>query len=79
MSELASVSVSAIPTHEIEAGFTARQAGSGYFLLSSKGFTYAFTSAISDRKRRAWDRGKVISRGNTAAKLSYSRARLPQG
>ena len=34
MSELASVSISAFPTHEMEAGFSARQARSGYFLVS---------------------------------------------
>jgi len=50
VSELASVSVSAFPTPEIEAGFTIRRIGSDHSLLYPNGSTYASTSAMSVRK-----------------------------
>ncbi len=56
MSELASVSVSAFPTPEIEAGFTARPVGSGQLLQCQNGSTYISNSAMSVRKSYTWSR-----------------------
>jgi len=56
VSELAFVPVSAFPTPEIEAGFTATQVGSDHFLLYQNGSTDASTSAMSVRKSEVWSR-----------------------